>query len=150
MAGFQTYIDDSQPGNIGDGHRRNRGASAEKLTNTFKALRCVLACDTCACTSTESQKPNIEGETLTVKPAAPEISPIRKFAQNAQGTFACGLYLNGKKVGYLVGTSKIVKRGDTDFFEQKMETLFKATKEGKQFIDKSTLTRQFNLTVKVS
>ncbi len=110
---------------------------------TLEAL-CALAVLS-ACTSSEPRKPNIEGETLTVKPATPEISPIRKFAQNAQGTFACGLYLNGKKVGYLVGTSKIVKRGDTDFFEQTMETLFKAKKEGKQFIDKTTLTRQFNL-----
>lgn len=110
---------------------------------TLEAL-CALAVLS-ACTSSEPRKPNIEGETLTVKPATPEISPIRKFAQNAQGTFACGLYLNGKKVGYLVGTSKIIKRGDTDFFEQTMETLFKATKEGKQFIDKTTLTRQFNL-----
>ena len=98
-----------------------------------------------SCTSAENQKPNIEGETLAVKPVTPEESPMRKFAKNAQGSFACGLYLNEKKVGYLVGTSKIVKRGDTDFFEQKMETLFSATKHGKQFLDRSTLTRLFNL-----
>lgn len=98
-----------------------------------------------SCSSSENQKPNIEGETLAVKPQAQEESPIRKFAQNSQGSFACGLYLDGKKIGYLVGTSKIVKRGDTDFFEQKMETLFSAVKRGKQFLDKSTLTRLFNL-----
>lgn len=98
-----------------------------------------------SCTTAENQKPNIEGETLAVKPQTPEESPVRKFAQNSQGSFACGLYLDGKKVGYLIGTSKIVKRGDTDFFEQKMETLFSAAKRGKQFFDKSTLTRLFNL-----
>ena len=91
------------------------------------------------------QKPNIDGETLSGKPAIPAETPIRKFAKDAQGSFACGLYLNGKKVGYLVGTSKVVKRGDTEFFEQKMETLISAAKDGKKFSDKSTLTRLFNL-----
>ncbi len=109
-------------------------------------LSVAAACSIAALTSCSSaEKPDIEGETLSVKPAAPVENQISKFAQNAQGAFACGLYLQGKKVGYLVGTNKIVKRGDTEFFEQKMETLFSANKRGKQFSDKSTLTRMFNL-----
>lgn len=87
-----------------------------------------------------------------IAPAAPVLtdkpnidSPVRQFAQQGQGSFACGLYLQGKKIGYLVGTSRIVRKGETDFFEQKMETLFSTTKRGKPFIDKSTLTRTFNL-----
>ncbi len=98
-----------------------------------------------SCSKGEAPKPNIEGETLSVKPTAPAENPLRKFAENGQGSFACGLYLDGKKVGYLIGTSKIIKRGDADFFEQKMETLFSANKRGKAFTDKSTLTRLFNL-----
>lgn len=95
--------------------------------------------------SNGSQKPDLTGETLSVKAPEAADSPVRKFAENAQGTFACGLYLNGKKVGYQVISSRIVKRGDTDFFEQKTETLISAKKEGKPFSDKSTLTRLFNL-----
>lgn len=100
-----------------------------------------------SCSKVEQPKPSTEGETLssTTGATAPAENPLRKFAENAQGSFACGLYLGGKKVGYLIASSKIIKRGDSDFFEQKMETLFKATKRGKPFIDKSTLTRLFNL-----
>lgn len=98
-----------------------------------------------SCSKGEPPKPNIEGETLSAQPAIPAESPLRKFAETAQGSFACGLYLEGKKVGYLIGTSKIIKRGESNFFEQKMETFFSLTKRGKPFIDKSTLTRLFNL-----
>ncbi|MCC7528448.1 MAG: hypothetical protein IT342_08000, partial [Candidatus Melainabacteria bacterium] len=109
------------------------------------SLGAAFALALSSCTSQDKQMPDIEAETLAVKPQTPEESPVRKFAQNSQGSFACGLYLDGKKVGYLVGTSKVVQRGGTDFFEQKMETLFSAAKRGKQFVDKSTLTRLFNL-----
>lgn len=101
-----------------------------------------------SCSKGEQPMPNIEGETLSSTPqkAAAQIeNPLRKFAENAQGSFACGLYLNRKKVGYLIASSKIIKRGDSDFFEQRMETRIEATKNGKPFTDKSTLTRLFNL-----
>ncbi len=87
----------------------------------------------------------MQEERLSAKPATQKEDPLRKFAEDAQGSFACGLYLDGKKVGYLIGSSEIVKRGDTDFFEQKIETFFSAKKQGKTFTDKSTLTRLFNL-----
>lgn len=119
------------------GRQNNSGATL--------ALTLVVSLALLAGCSGETQKPDLSGETLSVKSPAAADNPMRKFAQNAQGTFACGLYLNGKKVGYMVNSSKIVKRGDTDFFEQKVETMISAKKEGKPFVDKSMLTRMFNL-----
>ena len=119
--------------------RRRNGSSVASATTLVLALISLPGC------SSVSQKPDLSGETLSVKTPEAVDNQMRKFAQNAQGTFACGLYLDGKKVGYMVNSSKIVKRGDTDFFEQKIETLISAKKEGKPFVDKSMLTRLFNL-----